>query len=617
MTGSIAGINRTALWGAWKSIRQELKSSSIRDIVDYIEFDINPDKWIDKLLRRLKRGSYEPETPERFTLAKSNGFSRRMTMPKIPDLVLYRAVANYLYLRMRRFEHRHVYFERGVKPSGKRVARPSRRPANIWQQIADQDWEYGTLKNRTFKAWLAYDQYRKHLVFEKIHPFIVTTDITNYFDSILWSRVIDAFQSIGVPPRMLGLLVFLLERLSIRDAFTESPRIGLPVDEFGCSRKLAHLVLFPHDDRMTRQFGEDAFVRWMDDQNIGVGSYADGLRALSAVGDSLGRMHLTANSKKSRVLSIADARRHFHLDLNKLLDDADQIKTDTVKGKAELGRRVSSIWTRAKAHEDIGNWDKILSRIYRLAGLAKRRFLRQRAKADVLANPGLADRIADYVRCTGTVSEYVSFVEGVWSDDRQVYPDVNRVLVESLLRLEPAADERKLLRQLATRLLQKRVKFPGSNIATTLAPLLILRFADRRSLSRLQRVIQADDGTVSDAELRSCSVVYAGYGLAQVALIRRTASRMLRNHLSEVVLLFDSIEQYRDVPKRFNARISVGYDSLSRREFIDMRSFASARLLNLSASRSVKEWLKSKKQTLLTKTISDFDKELLERLWPG
>jgi hypothetical protein len=86
---------------------------------------------------------------------------------------------------------------------------------------------------------------------------------------------------------MIGLLFFMLERLSIRDAFVECPRIGLLVDEFDCSRKLAHMMLFPHNNRVVKKYHEEAFVRWMDDQNVGVGSFPDGLKALGFISDSL------------------------------------------------------------------------------------------------------------------------------------------------------------------------------------------------------------------------------------------------------------------------------------------------------------------------------------------
>lgn len=613
--GAIKGIHRTSLWNAWKTIRRELKNSSVRDIVDFVEYDINPEVWIDRLLHRLRDGSYEPETPFRFTLAKSKGFSRRMALPAIPDLVLYRAIADALYSRMRRYEHRHVYFERDITPSGKRVAKPKRTPS-VWDLIIDVDSEYDTKSRKRFRAWLAYDQYRKYLVFKKVHPFIVVTDITNFFDSILFSRIADSFQAISVPPKMSGLLFFLLERLSLRDAFNESPRIGLPVDEFGCSRKLAHIMLFPHDDRMTQQFGEDAFVRWMDDQNIGVASYSQGMRALATVNTSLARLHLTPNAKKSEILSLSQARRHFHLDLNKLLDKAEAFDPNSLGERRKLATLISTVWQKSAPHRGKGNWDKILKRMYRYGGLAQRRFLRVRAKADLLAHPGLAQRIADYVRCTGSVSEHIDFCERVWNDECQVYGDVNRVLVESLLRLEPDKAEAKRLRMLASRLLKGDLKFSGAAELAALAPLLLLRFGDKRSTPVLRKQFEKRTAELPMATVRASAIVFASYGLQQATALRKAASRLLRNHLSEMVKMLDRLEQYDEVPTRFLARTELSFDSLRKRPYVDMRSVVIARLLGLNSKMKIRGWLRDRRRKLLRSDVSTYDQGLLNRLWP-
>jgi hypothetical protein len=106
---------------------------------------------------------------------------------------------------------------------------------------------------------------------KRVYPFIVLTDITNCFDSILHSRIADAVAG-AANARLIGLLFFLLERLTIREPFTESPRVGLPVDEFDCSRRIGHMVLLVHDARMVAAVGEDAYLRWMDDQTFGAGS---------------------------------------------------------------------------------------------------------------------------------------------------------------------------------------------------------------------------------------------------------------------------------------------------------------------------------------------------------
>lgn len=79
---------------------------------------------------------------------------------------------------------------------------------------------------RSFYNWLRFDQYRKHLLYEDTHDFVVVADIANFFDTILHSHVAEAVQSLPVLPRMAGLLFFVLEHLSIRQDYSSSHGIS-------------------------------------------------------------------------------------------------------------------------------------------------------------------------------------------------------------------------------------------------------------------------------------------------------------------------------------------------------------------------------------------------------
>ena len=102
---------------------------------------------------------------------------------------------------------------------------------------------YASASRGEFLEWLRFDQYRKLLIFKKFYKFIVITDITNFFDSVLYGRIEESLYNISAPPRMVSLLFTLLENFSIRESFTPVQRIGLPVDQGDCSRKLAHMAL--------------------------------------------------------------------------------------------------------------------------------------------------------------------------------------------------------------------------------------------------------------------------------------------------------------------------------------------------------------------------------------
>jgi hypothetical protein len=618
--GKIVGISRTSIWRAWKQVRQELRNATLRDVADFIEYDIDPNVWINRLLQQIANGTYEPHTPWRYTLAKSSGFSRRMTMPAIPDVVLYRAINAHLQTKLRWREHDHVYFERAdlAKATETAKAEADERPIKAsgleWLSIFAREWmDYESHSRRRKRAWLHYSQYRKLLIFKRVFPFIVTTDITNFFDTILHDKLAECFHSIKVPPRMIGLLFFLLERLSIREAFSDSPRVGLPVDEFDCSRQLAHLFLYSHDDRTVSLVGEGAYVRWMDDQNIGVLTRADGLKALARIGDSLARLHLTANAGKSRVLSLAEARRHFHLDLNDKLDSVEDLVRTKV-GTSIVRKRVRALWSAARKFENNGEWDKVLKRFYRYAALGKARLLRHRALADLLRYPRLADRIADYIRTTGTSAEFLKFANQVWSHSEQIYPDVNSVVFERLLRLEPNASERKVVLETAFRALDGTWSVPGQHLCAAVAPLVLLRYGTRRIARRMRTLAKRAVDAAPHAALRASAIVYSSYGLAEYEEIRELASQMFRNPLAETVRMVNRIRAFKSVPDSYKRRVRVDFDAVSARHFLDTRVLLVTRLLRLNKSATVTSWVKVKVREMTKKELSSFDRALLTRL---
>jgi hypothetical protein len=607
MTLNIKGITRTALWSGWKAVRQELKKVPHRDVIDFLEYDLDPNVWINRLLRQISEGHYEPTTPMRYTLAKSKGFSRLITRPHIPDVVLYRAIADYLYRKGKRSQAKHAYFLRATLNEATRDA------VQDAKEILETDPLYRTGSKRSFLQWLKFDQYRKHLIFDRVHRFIVITDITNFFDSVIYDRIKEPLYGLRAPPKMIGLLFFILEKLSPRDAYTQSPRIGLPVDEFDCSRTLAHMVLFPHDERVVARVGEDAYVRWMDDQNMGVASKSEGLRVLGLVGDSLRRLHLTANAGKSKVLSLNEAKEHFHFNANAKLDETERLIAD--KRPVRLIRHsFLTTWKSVLKGEGHGEWAKLLKRCYRLAALAKSRRLRSRGVRDVLAYPELVERIADYIRCTGTTADHIAFVNKALTHPEQVYPDVNHALLESLLRAEAGKREARLIRQWAVKLLRGRTSNVGAQACVEVAPLLLLRFGDGRSARLLKTCLDRDLDRQPTSILRACAVVYLSYGNSYFEHVRRVAARVLRNPLGDLVKMVEKIRDYDEMPERFNPRLALRFDAVKGTHYVDMRSILQGRLLALNSKPSIGNWLRNKKRILLRSTLSAYDKRLIKKL---
>lgn len=150
------------------------------------------------------------------------------------------------------------------------------------------------------------------------------TDVTKFFDSIAHTQIESVLFELGFQRNVVGLLLLLLERLAVRDSYSPLPGVGISVDEFDCSRCLAHAVLFPHDERMVAIVGKEAYTRWMDDQVFGLPDEASCYRLLAALNESLRRMHLTPNASKTKILTLAEARRGLVFVANDRLDRVDR-----------------------------------------------------------------------------------------------------------------------------------------------------------------------------------------------------------------------------------------------------------------------------------------------------
>jgi len=609
MAERITGINRTSLWLAWKEVRAALREASIRDVVDFVDYDIEPDVWIKRLLRQVASGSYDPRAPLRFPLSKSRNFKRVLTFPDIPDVVLFRAIADFIHARARKQQQPHVYYRRADLSHATKAAH-----AAAQQKMDKLASDYRFTSRHSFLNWLNYAQYRKYLILRKTYPLVVVSDITNFFNSVLHSEVSRAFRNLPVPGEMVGLLFFLLERLSIRATYCDSPGIGLPIDEFECSRTIANLILFPHDRRMVKLVGTQAYVRWMDDHVIGVNSEAQGLRVLAAMQDSLASSYLTPNAKKSLVLSLAEAKIHFHLDTNADLDTLEQKVAGRGHKRLSLVRELTRVWRVALQNEGKGQWEQIQSRIYKLAGVTKARFLRRRAISDLLENPTLAERISSYMRCSGSVAEYLRFVESVIAHRQQIHRDVPLLLLESLLRVETASYSARRILRIAEAALTEVLEGQRDELFAAPACLLILRFGARGDLLRLKPGFRDRRRALPPRLIRAAAIVYASSGRKEFTEVRRAAAALLLNPLGLMVRLVLRISKFSEVPDRYKVRLNTRWDSVKDRPYLDMRMLVSARLLALNRKKNVKQWLKTWAAKMKKERISTFDKRLLARL---
>jgi hypothetical protein len=366
---------------------------------------------------------------------------------------------------------------------------------------------------------------------------------------------------------------------------------------------------------MAKIVGNGAYVRWMDDQNFGTNSYAEGLNILKQCGDSLARLHLTPNASKSRILSLVEASRHFHFDINAKLDEIDKMPKSTTIELRTLRAALVEAWRYSRKFEKCGGeWSKVLRRFYRIAGIAGARFLRHRAINDILREPTLTDRIADYMRVSCSAKQYIDFMMRLWKHDEQVYPDVNQQLAEGLLKVETTPVEARLIRKIASDLLTHKYEIPGWQRCAALAPLLILRYGDRRSLPLLKKIVGNIENVPHPAIAKAVMAVYVSYGEKEYHEAVNSASHLRNNYLAHFLRMLEVSIQYEIVPERFKIRREPTYDSVAGRKRIDMRKLLVLRLLRLNNKKPVRKWVRDTREWMKKQDVSSFDKHLVLRL---
>jgi hypothetical protein len=218
------------------------------------------------------------------------------------------------------------------------------------------------------------------------------------------------------------------------------------------------------------------------------------------------------------------------------------------------------------------------------------------------------------MRVTGSVSEYIKFLEDLWDNAEQVYADVNHRAFEGVLRLEAEGKDRRKIRLLAGKILRSERVFPGWQRCAATAPLLILRFGDRRSLPMLKRLVSNLENAPHPAIGKAAVAVYVSYGTEQVRDTEVAVSRIRESYLSQFMRGIQDIGKYAQVPDRFKIRRETKFDDLQRRQFVDMRRLLVLRLLRLNRRQIVREWLREAVEATDGIDVSQFDKRLIRRL---
>lgn len=399
-----------------KKVRASMKQQFLVDGIEHFDFHVQCETECQKLSTLILSGEYVPGRAQRILVEKSRGLCRQLVIPNVADAVVLQCLSDALY---------HQIKEKA--PTNRSFFEPQDHRFTVTRN------EYGA-----FAAWLNFQ--RTLFQFSKERPFVVVTDIANYYDTISYTHLRNVISGIAhVEECVLDMLIFVLSYLLWQPDYSPRVEVGLPQMNLDAPRLLAHCFLYEVDKYLSSSADRE-FVRYMDDIDIGVDSIVSARRVLQSVDLVLQARQVRLNSGKTQILTREQAARHFRIFENYQLDRLSEIVARRLKAKGNLDRLRKLVSQQihqglARGKFDGGNGDKILKRWLGLAGKTKAGITDRNVSRIILLRPSVRENVMGYVAATRLTPARISVIadcieSGHLVDDAAVV-DICNSLVET------------------------------------------------------------------------------------------------------------------------------------------------------------------------------------------
>jgi hypothetical protein len=346
-------VNVARLKSTWKNkVREDMRRQAIPDPLENLDFHTRLDAICTTIEAEILSAAYIPDTPIRLLSEKSKGLCRQIVIPSVKDALVLQTLSDALWAEIR-----------AKAPTKKSFYAPGDH--QFTKFVKGHSFEYGSIN-----AWLAFQE--SIFGFAKSKKYIVVTDIANYYDSISYDHLRNILADLSLArEHALDLLIYTLSCMLWQPDYMPRVPVGLPQSNLDAPRLLAHSFLFEIDEFLSNTKGID-FARYMDDMDIGVDSIADARAVLRDLDLALQTRQIRLNSGKTKILTETEARSHFKIRENLLLDKlADRIETKKTKGHAlDNERRKVVLAIKAGMRRGAflsGNGEKIFKRLINFA----------------------------------------------------------------------------------------------------------------------------------------------------------------------------------------------------------------------------------------------------------
>ena len=336
----------------WKKIvKDQLRNFDIKDIYDFYDFNYNIEERAKDLRRSLLNADYQVSKPLIYRIEKKLGICRHIIFPNPLDALVLQVITDKLSAEI-------------LPKQPSKNAFYSQDKHTVFQPH-QVDPEYGL---NWIQQWKKLQ--KKIYKFNEEFSLIVTTDLSNYYDSIdinlLQKAVAHAIDDKEV---LVDLLFKMIENISWTPDFLPYSKRGLPTTNLEGVRLLAHLFLYELDSILIQET-KDSFTRWMDDITFGSNSKSQAVALLSTISDVLKSKGLAINGAKTHIFTAEQGKYHFQIDANRYLDSI-VIDPEDKKARKKIGRDLLSAFKDHLKDKGPRYWDKVSKRYVTLFGKLK------------------------------------------------------------------------------------------------------------------------------------------------------------------------------------------------------------------------------------------------------
>ena len=435
--------NEALLKRVWrKEVRPELRSMTFNnfnyavDPLHYAAYEWGLDAIVSVLAREIKLGGYSPERGEIVRAAKVSGLTRPLCFLATRDALVYRTITWLAKAQLVADAEQWVGFEHADKGN--------KNSPLIDESGESFDW---------FRFWLARQGALLSLIDDDSITHIVESDIANFYPSVSLAAIREHLHSqTELRKEVVRLCVQIIDGVMPRSDYSEESSLGLPQEQIGSSRPIAHSLLLHVDREFENEGKAGRYTRYMDDVLIGVESETSGKVAIGRLQRSLEALGLYPNAAKTHVTAKADYLLDYMVEVNGELErlsslfqkqstsDVPHRTVPTPDQCAELdsiAQALRAMSTRPK------RWSRVARRIYTLKRDIDSNDWLENWEDDLRADPGAAAVILEYVRAWPLNSSRLTTLVSLSEEFSRLYFDIP-ILIAEVVATVPISDDKAL-----------------------------------------------------------------------------------------------------------------------------------------------------------------------------